>query len=64
VIGKGVNNIRLGKSILRFLGGVMLTNLNSWGIIYPFNSDASYFTVDTNLITSDTTQYTVDKTQF
>jgi len=37
---------------------------NGWGIVYPFNADASYFTADTTLITADTTLYSADATQF
>ena len=37
---------------------------NGWGIVYPFDSDGSFFTVDTNVMTSDTTQYKADATQF
>ena len=37
---------------------------NGWGIVYPFNSDKSFFTADTTLETADTTQLTADATEY
>ena len=37
---------------------------NGWGSIYPFDSDGSLLTVDTNLILADTTQYRADATEY
>ena len=37
---------------------------NGWGIIYPFNADASNFRADTTLVSADTTLYTADQTEY
>tara|TARA_R110000868_G_scaffold151828_1_gene376399 strand:+ start:411 stop:602 length:192 start_codon:yes stop_codon:yes gene_type:complete len=37
---------------------------NSWGIVYPFNSDGSFLRVDTIMESSDVTYITTDQTKY
>ena len=37
---------------------------NGWGIIYPFDADGSYLTVDTTLFSADSTTLTADATVY
>ena len=37
---------------------------NGWGIIYTFDADGSYLTVDTTLFSADSTTLTADATVY
>ena len=57
------NNIDWGKIYeVSWFGNV--NEANGWGIIYPFDSDGSYFRADTTLISADTNKYTSDQTKY
>tara|TARA_B110000285_G_scaffold203670_1_gene239961 strand:+ start:5805 stop:6683 length:879 start_codon:yes stop_codon:yes gene_type:complete len=55
----GINNINWGKSYSESEWG-NVNELNSWGIIYPFNAEGSTVTGDSLLFSADDSDITVD----
>ncbi len=58
-----LNAINWGRSYsVSWWGNVNESNF--WGIVYPFDADGSWLTVDTIFETSDVTYITTDQTKY